>query len=47
MRSFNVGVWLLITGIGLAVGFDSIAVVSIGCFISGVGLGLINRSLDQ
>jgi len=44
MRDIDLGCLLLVTGIGLAVGFDSVAVHSIGCFMSGMGLGYLSRA---
>lgn len=44
MKNLDLGFLLLILGIGLICFLDSVAVHSIGCFISGVGLGLIKRN---
>jgi hypothetical protein len=42
----RLGYYIFIVGVGLAVGFDSVAVTTIGCFMSGVGLGLIVRDKE-
>lgn len=38
------GYFIFMIGVGIAVGFDSVALTSVGCFMAGIGLGLINRS---
>jgi hypothetical protein len=38
------GYFIFMVGLGIAVGFDSVALTSVGCFIAGIGLGLINRN---
>jgi hypothetical protein len=45
MRDIELGAILLTTGVGLAAGFDSVALTSIGSFIAGVGLGFITRGM--
>lgn len=40
------GYFIFMMGVALAVLFDSVALTSVGCFVAGVGLGLINRDLD-
>lgn len=37
------GLFVFVVGVSLAVGFDSVALHSIGCFMAGAGLGLIAR----
>lgn len=37
------GYFIFMVGVGLAVGFDSVALTSVGCFMAGVGLGFISR----
>lgn len=37
------GYYVFIVGVALAVGFDSVALTSVGCFMAGVGLGLIDK----
>lgn len=44
MRDIDKGAFFLALGIGLAVGFDSVAITSIGSFMAGVGLGFLARS---
>lgn len=44
MRDIDLGCLLLVTSIGLAVGFDSVSVASIGCFMAGMGLGYLSRA---
>lgn len=41
------GYFIFMVGVGLAVCFDSVALTSVGCFMAGVGLGLIQRELDN
>lgn len=37
------GYFIFMIGVALAVGFDSVALTSVGCFIAGAGMGLIVR----
>lgn len=43
MKDVDLGAVLLTIGVGLAVGFDSVAITSVGCFMAGVGLGFLAR----
>jgi hypothetical protein len=44
MKQQQVGFFVLMLGVSLAVCFDSVALTSVGCFMAGMGLGLVNRS---
>lgn len=44
MKDIDLGAVLLCIGVGLAVGFDSVAITSVGCFMAGVGLGFLARA---
>lgn len=46
MKDIDLGAILLTLGVGLAVGFDSVAVTSVGCFMAGVGLGFLSRGVQ-
>lgn len=37
------GVLIFLTGVSMAVLFDSVALHSVGCFIAGIGLGFISK----
>jgi hypothetical protein len=43
MREQDLGVCFLCIGIGLSVGFDIVAIASIGHLIAGIGIGLLAR----
>lgn len=45
MRQIDFGALLLCIGVGLAVGFDSVALTSLGSFIAGVGLGFLAKAV--
>lgn len=41
------GYYIFMMGVALALGTDSVALTSVGCFVAGVGLGFIQRELDN
>lgn len=45
MRPIDLGALLLCVGVGLAVGFDSVALTNLGSFIAGVGLGFLAKAV--
>lgn len=41
------GILIFLTGVSMAILFDSVELHSIGCFIAGIGLGFISREQNE